>query len=98
MGGGAGTDSGGRSTLSPEVLRDIRALAVKPPAERRSPVDRVPDVESRAPLHEETHDVGLIRRDGLMERRRMIVVPLRVESIGVFTGIEEQPDDLRVAV
>jgi len=28
----------------------------------------------------------------------MIVVPLRVESIGVFTGIEEQPDDLRVAV
>src|SRR5437773_7155951 len=69
---------------SAKILRNVRASAVHRPAQRCALIDGVFDVQSRSPFHQEPHDHVMARANGLMERRRVTVVPLRVISIGIF--------------
>src|SRR6185436_15928006 len=59
-----GSSDAARSTDGAQILRDLGAANVFGPVERRSVVDRIAEIQPRAPFHKKAHDVRLVGRDG----------------------------------
>ena len=53
------------------------------------------NIKSGSPLDQQPNDVRMASQRRLVERRRVRVASNRVVAVGVFAGIEEQPDDFR---
>jgi hypothetical protein len=68
------------------------------PAQRRGVPDGVADIESRAADDQQADRFEVVRPNGLVERRRMGMVALGVVPIWVLACVEEQLNDLGVAM
>src|SRR5262249_30463442 len=73
-------------------------FAILRPAQRGAVVNGVPDVQPGPALDQQSHDQLVAPERGLMQRRGMAVVALRVVPIRVFAGVEQQANDLDVSV
>ena len=68
------------------------------PFERRSVVVHITDVEPGPSFYEQPDDFEVSGECGLMQRRRVCMGSRRVVPVGILTGIEQQPDDVGMAV
>jgi len=59
--------------------------------------DSVSDVEPRASLDQQVDDVVVARERGLMEWRRVTVIPVRIVPVRIFAGLEQPANDFGVS-
>src|SRR5690606_35182032 len=72
-------------------------IAVFRPAERRAVPHGVDGFSVGTPFYQETDRLQVAGEGGLVERGGVGMKAGRVVPVGVFTGIEEEADDLDVA-
>src|SRR4051812_43936532 len=61
-------------------------------------IENVLQIPPRAALHQQPDDLLVAVEGGLMQRGRMGMASHRIVAVGVLPGVEEQADDLRVAM
>src|SRR6185295_5949845 len=84
--------------MSAKVLLNLGLISVNRPAKRRPLVDGVFDIQSCSPLDKQPDNRVVAGQSGLMERRRVGMVAVRVVPAGVFAGIKKQLYDLHMSV
>src|SRR6267142_3875870 len=90
--------SGGIRTCATKEFNHVRVPDVRGPLERRALVDRVPDVEAGAAIRQQPDHIQMAGERGLVKRRRMRVSAARIVPARIFSRVEQQADDIGVAV
>jgi hypothetical protein len=81
-----------------QVLDDVCAAAVFRPLQRRSVVLDVANIETGPSLHEQPDHVEVSGQSRLVQGRRVRVGAHRIISVRILSRIEQQPDDVRMAM
>src|SRR6266850_2853986 len=90
--------SGGIRTCATKEFNHVRVPDVRGPLERRALVDRVPDVEEGAAIRQQPDHIQMAGERGLVKRRGMRVSAARIVPARIFSRVEQQADDIGVAV
>jgi hypothetical protein len=81
-----------------KILLDVFLAFVSCPTRWRPLPERILHIRSGAAFHQQADDLIVTPCGSLMQRRRMGVEANRVVAIGVTACIQQQLDDLRVAM
>jgi hypothetical protein len=68
------------------------------PTERRALPDGVADIQPRAALDKDPHHRLVAAQHGLVQRRRVRMIACRIVSVGIFAGVEQEANNLRMSV
>ena len=79
-----------------EIGFDLRVACVMGPTSGSSVPEQVLYVETCAAFDEEMHDLFMAPRRSLVERGGVRLAANRVVTVGVFTGVEKESDDLEM--
>jgi hypothetical protein len=81
-----------------KVLRDRRSSSVNRPIQWRTAINCVFDVQACASFHQQPYHLFVIRPHGVMQRRRMRMVTVRIVPVRILARVGEQAHDVSVTV